>query len=141
MLFNIPIIALYMFIIKQNVIQDMYEILKQARKDKGMTQAKIAAISGLTITTVSLFENGSAQTIRNLEKYAGALGLRVVIEGLAVKPEVPPAYIDEFEEALHDTPKQEEERPPLDLSRYTASPSPTPAPAESPKDGEDEFPF
>jgi len=57
----------------------MGNILKDARKGKGLTQAALAASVGCDQATISKYENGSASpTTEIAPKLAGLLGLSVV---------------------------------------------------------------
>lgn len=54
---------------------ELIQILKEERKRQGLTQADIAEKAGVGQSSISAFEAGTRQSVRNLSAYMCALGL------------------------------------------------------------------
>lgn len=79
----------------------LHKELRTMRLKAGMSQMQLAVKTGLSIGTISQFENGSAQSLRNLKLYAEAMGVEVCLRPVGeqnddAEPEAPPADWDNF---------------------------------------------
>lgn len=50
-------------------------LLRQIRKQKGMTQGQLSELSGVPVPNISEIENGANCTVKTLNKLADALGV------------------------------------------------------------------
>jgi len=66
---------------------ELYQQLKRIREAKGLSQFKVAQKAGIPQATISGFERGSAQSLRNLLAYIEGVGAEVRIgpAGIEVK--------------------------------------------------------
>jgi transcriptional regulator with XRE-family HTH domain len=60
---------------------EVKDTLKKIRKEKGLTQKKLAELSGLSLNAIRKYESGERHPkIENYEKLQNALGLKSVLE-------------------------------------------------------------
>ncbi len=88
------------------------EQLRRLRKERGLSQARLAARADLNPTTVNQVETGQrAPTVQTLEKLAAALEVNVadLLESESPKAAAPPSLEPSFNDVL-----EEERRPTLD---------------------------
>ena len=64
------------------------EFLKEARKERGITQAEMAKTLGFSPVTLSALETGKNVSTEKVERYLQILGYRMVIVPKAAKVEV-----------------------------------------------------
>ena len=64
------------------------EFLKEARKERGITQAEMAKTLGFSPVTLSALETGKNVSTEKVERYLQILGYRMVIAPKAAKVEV-----------------------------------------------------
>lgn len=60
-------------------LEDVGEFLREARKDRGLTQAQMAEKLGFSPVTLSALETGKNVSGRKIERYLQMLGYRAVI--------------------------------------------------------------
>jgi len=59
--------------------KDIYKILKEARKKKGLTQAQVAKAAGLNTNYYAVIERGEVETsFANIDKIAEVLGIKLL---------------------------------------------------------------
>ena len=64
-----------MFVTTISYATSLGKKLRSLRKEKGLTLEELKEISGISMTTLGYFENGSrTPTVQNLHKIANALG-------------------------------------------------------------------
>ena len=80
-------------------MEDLGKLLKQYRKKRGMTQAELAALEGMSRATVSGIENNTIIEVgaRKLEKLLLAVGLR-----LSAEPDRRPTTAEVVRMRVHD---------------------------------------
>ena len=62
-------------------------LLREARKEKGMSQADLSEATGFTIRAISLWENGQHDiSLKNADTVLKALGAMMAIGGEADEP-------------------------------------------------------
>lgn len=69
-------------------VEDVGEFLKDARKEKGITQAQMAKKLGFSPVTLSALETGKNVSSQKIELYLQMLGYRIVIVPKSAKVEV-----------------------------------------------------
>lgn len=59
--------------------KDIYKILKEARKKKGLTQAQVAKAAGMNANYYAVIERGEVETsYANIDKIAEVLGIKLL---------------------------------------------------------------
>lgn len=59
--------------------KDIYKILKEARKKKGLTQTQVAKEAGMNTNYYAVIERGEVNTtFENIEKIAKVLGIKLL---------------------------------------------------------------
>lgn len=56
----------WMFLTEQEILKDMGEKLKKIRLQHNLTQKKLSEEVGLSVTTISLIENGQSTSVESL---------------------------------------------------------------------------
>lgn len=59
--------------------EDLGEFLREARKEKGYTQAQMAERLGFSPVTLSALETGKHVSSQKIERYLQMLGYRIVV--------------------------------------------------------------
>lgn len=59
--------------------KDIYKILREARKKKGLTQAQVAKAAGMNTNYYAVIERGEVETsFANIDKIAEVLGIKLL---------------------------------------------------------------